>query len=91
MPGVSKIKIKRKTETMKEEKCVQYESVCGVPTALPVRAMLSTNERNERQTQSDTHRQEGMDNVSFDRTQRFVSDHHKDLLLFLQADEVPKP
>lgn len=32
-----------------------------------------------------------MDNVSFDRTQRFVSDNHKDLLLFLQADEVPKP
>lgn len=32
-----------------------------------------------------------MDNVGFDRTQGFVSDHHKDLLLFLQADEVPKP
>lgn len=82
---------KEKTEIMNEKKCVQYESVCEVLTALPVRAMLSTNERHERQTTSDTHRQEGMDNVGFDRTQGFVSDHHKDLLLFLQADEVPKP
>lgn len=32
-----------------------------------------------------------MNNVGFDRTQGFVSDHHKDLLLFLQADEVPEP
>lgn len=39
----------------------------------------------------DTHRQEGMDNVGFDRTQGFVSDHHEDLLLLLQANKVPKP
>lgn len=52
--------------------------------------MLSINRR-ERQTTSDTHGQEGVDNVGFDRTQGFVSDHHKDLLLFLQTDEVPKP
>lgn len=32
-----------------------------------------------------------MNNVGFDRTQGFVSDHHKDLLLFLQANEVPEP
>lgn len=76
---------------MNGKKCVQYESVCSVLPALPVRAMLSTNERHERQTTSGTHRQEGMDNVGLDRTQGFVSDHHKDLLFFLQADEIPKP
>lgn len=70
-------------------KCVKYES--EVLVALTVRAMLSRNKMPERQTASDTHRQEGVDNVSFDRTQRFVSDHHKDLLLFFQADEVSKP
>lgn len=70
-------------------KCIKYES--EVLVALTVRAMLSRNKRCERQTALDTHRQEGVDNVSFDRTQRFVSDHHKDLLFFFQSDEVPKP
>lgn len=36
-------------------------------------------------------RQEGVDDVGFDRAQGLVSDHHKDLLLLLQADEVPEP
>lgn len=75
---------------MKEMKCTQYESA-WVLTALTVRVMLSAKEWYERQSISDTHRQEGVDNVCFDRTQRFVSDHYKYLLLFLQADKVPKP
>ena len=54
--------------------------------------MLSANsEKRGGRAASDTHRQEGVDDVGFDGTQRFVSDHHKDLLLFLQADEVPEP
>lgn len=32
-----------------------------------------------------------MDNVSLDGAERFVFNDYKDLLLFLQADEVPKP
>lgn len=32
-----------------------------------------------------------MDDVGLYGAQRFVSDHDKDLLLFLQVDEVPKP
>ena len=38
-----------------------------------------------------THREEGVDDVSLDGAERLVSDHHKDLLLLLQADEVTKP
>lgn len=37
------------------------------------------------------HRQEGMNDVSLDGAQGLVLDHHKDLLLLLQVDEVPKP
>lgn len=39
----------------------------------------------------ETHREESVDDVGLDGAQRFVSDHHEDLLLFLQVDEVPKP
>ena len=39
--------------------------------------------RCDRQATSETHRQEGVHNVGFDRTKRFVSDDHEDLLLFL--------
>lgn len=38
-----------------------------------------------------THREKGLDNVSLDRAEGFVSDENEDLLLFLQTDEVPKP
>lgn len=37
------------------------------------------------------HRQEGMNDVSLDGTQGLVLDHHKDLLLLFQVDEVPEP
>ncbi len=32
-----------------------------------------------------------MDDICFNRTKRFVSDDHKNLLFFLQTDEIPKP
>lgn len=32
-----------------------------------------------------------MDDISFNGTKRFVSDDHKNLLFFLQTDEIPKP
>ena len=32
-----------------------------------------------------------MDDVGLDGAERLVSDHHEDLLLFLQADEVTEP
>lgn len=35
--------------------------------------------------------EEGVDYVCLDGAQRFVSDHDEDLLLLLQADEVPEP
>lgn len=38
-----------------------------------------------------THREKGLDDVSLDRAEGFVSDQNEDLLLFLQTDEVPKP
>lgn len=38
-----------------------------------------------------THREKGMDDVSLDRAEWLVSNHNKDLLLFLQADEVTEP
>lgn len=37
------------------------------------------------------HRQEGMNDVSLDGAQGLVLDHHKDLFLLLQVDEVSKP
>lgn len=38
-----------------------------------------------------SYREEGVNDVCFDGAERLVSDHHKDLLLFLQVDEVTKP
>lgn len=37
------------------------------------------------------HRQEGMDDVGFDGAQGLVLDDQEDLLLLLEADEVPEP
>lgn len=71
---------------MGEMECVQYESASRFQPE-----PCFDSERREGQTTLDTHRQEGVDDVGLDRTQRFVSDHHKDLFLFLQADEIPKP
>lgn len=71
---------------MREMECVQYESTSQIQPE-----PCFDCESSEGQSKSDTHRQEGVDNVSFNRAQRFVSDHHEDLLLFLQADEIPKP
>lgn len=38
-----------------------------------------------------THREKGMDDVRLDGAERLVSNHNKDLLFFLQADEVTEP
>ena len=38
-----------------------------------------------------THREEGVDDVSLDGAEGLVSDHHEDLLLLLQVDEVAEP
>lgn len=38
-----------------------------------------------------THREKGVDDVSLDRAEWLVLDQNKDLLLFLQADEVAEP
>lgn len=91
MPRVSKTEIK-KTEIMKEWSA-HGMNLCVTSIEWTLRFLEPSfdSERHEKQTTSDTYRQEGMDNVSFDRTQRFVSDNHKDLLLLLQANEVPKP
>lgn len=39
----------------------------------------------------ETYGEKSLHNISFDRAQRLVLDHHEDLLLFLQIDEIPKP
>lgn len=38
-----------------------------------------------------THREKSVDNVSLDGAEWLVLDQHKDLLLFLQADEIAEP
>lgn len=39
----------------------------------------------------DAHREKGLDDVSLDGAEGFVSDQNEDLLLLLQTDEVSKP
>ena len=47
--------------------------------------------RTPRYVRRPAHREEGVDDVCLDGAEGFVSDHHEDLLLLLQADEVPEP
>ena len=48
-------------------------------------------ERSVMRIACESYREEGMNDVCFDGAQGLVSDHHEDLLLLLQADEVTEP
>lgn len=67
---------------------------CQLPVALPgPRQRCPGGGAPPRQAGSwgRAHRQEGVDDVGLDGAQRLVLDDHEDLLLLLQADEVPEP